>query len=138
MCEVANFYAEWRCVSRVQVFVLGGPGAGKGTQCSRIQKEFNIPHLSAGGWGLQMLNKEARLQAATLPNSRLRLCVLHAGDCLREEQANPCSPYAHLIDTCIREGETATPAPRASPSGRHGDSCVDGICKETGGGRHCR
>ncbi|XP_067678842.1 UMP-CMP kinase-like [Haliotis asinina] len=30
------------------VFVLGGPGAGKGTQCVRIEKEFGFLHLSAG------------------------------------------------------------------------------------------
>ncbi|CAG0918010.1 unnamed protein product [Notodromas monacha] len=30
------------------VFVLGGPGSGKGTQCSKIIKEFEFVHLSAG------------------------------------------------------------------------------------------
>lgn len=30
------------------VFVLGAPGAGKGTQCSLIAKEFDFVHLSAG------------------------------------------------------------------------------------------
>ncbi|KNC56170.1 uridylate kinase [Thecamonas trahens ATCC 50062] len=30
------------------VFVLGGPGAGKGTQCARIVKEFGLTHLSVG------------------------------------------------------------------------------------------
>ena len=30
------------------VFVLGGPGAGKGTNCARIQEEFGYVHLSAG------------------------------------------------------------------------------------------
>lgn len=30
------------------VFVLGGPGAGKGTQCERLVKDFNFCHLSAG------------------------------------------------------------------------------------------
>ncbi|CEO94808.1 hypothetical protein PBRA_003621 [Plasmodiophora brassicae] len=30
------------------VFVLGGPGAGKGTQCQRIVSEFGYVHLSAG------------------------------------------------------------------------------------------
>lgn len=32
----------------VVVFVLGGPGAGKGTQCERISKEFGFKHISAG------------------------------------------------------------------------------------------
>jgi len=30
------------------VFVLGGPGAGKGTQCGLLVEEFNFSHLSAG------------------------------------------------------------------------------------------
>jgi len=30
------------------VFVLGGPGSGKGTQCARISEEFRWVHLSAG------------------------------------------------------------------------------------------
>ena len=30
------------------VFVTGGPGSGKGTQCDKIVKEFNFTHLSSG------------------------------------------------------------------------------------------
>mmetsp|Transcript_11757 Transcript_11757/g.35013 ORF Transcript_11757/g.35013 Transcript_11757/m.35013 type:complete len:240 (+) Transcript_11757:183-902(+) len=30
------------------LFCLGGPGAGKGTQCARLQEEFGFAHLSAG------------------------------------------------------------------------------------------
>ena len=30
------------------IFVLGGPGAGKGTQCAKLAAEFGIKHLSAG------------------------------------------------------------------------------------------
>ncbi|KAF8270403.1 adenylate kinase-domain-containing protein [Lactarius quietus] len=30
------------------VFVLGGPGAGKGTQCSLLVEKYNFSHLSAG------------------------------------------------------------------------------------------
>jgi len=30
------------------VFVLGGPGAGKGTQCANIVRDFGFAHLSAG------------------------------------------------------------------------------------------
>jgi UMP-CMP kinase len=30
------------------VFVLGGPGTGKGTQCAKIARAFNWVHLSAG------------------------------------------------------------------------------------------
>ncbi|CAI7797836.1 unnamed protein product, partial [Closterium sp. NIES-54] len=30
------------------VFVLGGPGSGKGTQCAKIVEEYGFTHLSAG------------------------------------------------------------------------------------------
>ena len=30
------------------VFVAGGPGCGKGTQCAKIRDEFNLVHLSTG------------------------------------------------------------------------------------------
>ncbi|MCJ1356441.1 MAG: hypothetical protein MMC33_006436 [Icmadophila ericetorum] len=30
------------------IFVLGGPGAGKGTQCANIVKDYGFTHLSAG------------------------------------------------------------------------------------------
>ena len=30
------------------VFVLGGPGAGKGTQCALLVEEYGVVHLSAG------------------------------------------------------------------------------------------
>jgi UMP-CMP kinase len=32
----------------IVVFVLGGPGSGKGTQCSNIVRDFGFVHLSAG------------------------------------------------------------------------------------------
>lgn len=32
----------------MQILFLGAPGAGKGTQCKRVAKELNIPHLSSG------------------------------------------------------------------------------------------
>ncbi|KAL8441387.1 hypothetical protein Emag_007221 [Eimeria magna] len=30
------------------IFILGGPGAGKGTQCEFISREYSLPHISAG------------------------------------------------------------------------------------------
>ncbi|KIV99181.1 uncharacterized protein PV09_09134 [Verruconis gallopava] len=30
------------------IFVLGGPGAGKGTQCANLVKDYGFKHLSAG------------------------------------------------------------------------------------------
>lgn len=30
------------------IFVLGGPGAGKGTQCAKLARDFHVHHLSVG------------------------------------------------------------------------------------------
>ncbi|CDR43468.1 CYFA0S12e00804g1_1 [Cyberlindnera fabianii] len=30
------------------IFILGGPGSGKGTQCAKLVKDYNFAHLSAG------------------------------------------------------------------------------------------
>jgi adenylate kinase family enzyme len=39
------------------VFVLGGPGSGKGTQCAKIAAEHNLAHVSTG----DMLRNEVKL-----------------------------------------------------------------------------
>lgn len=56
------------------LFVLGGPGAGKGTQCSKICENF--PE-----W-----------------------CHISAGDCLRAERNDPTSKDGELINNTIKEG----------------------------------
>lgn len=44
-----SVYRQFITMSKPQVvFVLGGPGAGKGTQCSNIVSKFGFVHLSAG------------------------------------------------------------------------------------------
>ena len=32
----------------VVIFVIGGPGTGKGTQCKLLAKDFGMVHLSIG------------------------------------------------------------------------------------------
>jgi len=57
------------------LFVLGGPGAGKGTQCTNIVENFKSwAHISAG-------------------------------DCLRAERQDPSSADGELINTFIKEGQ---------------------------------
>lgn len=57
------------------VFVLGGPGAGKGTQCSLIIENFpKWAHISAG-------------------------------DCLRAERNDPSSKVGEMINEYIKEGK---------------------------------
>lgn len=43
------------------VFVLGGPGAGKGTQCARLVEQYSFVHLSAG----DLLRAEQNRQGST-------------------------------------------------------------------------
>lgn len=40
------------------IFVLGGPGAGKGTQCANLVKDFGFIHLSAGDLLREEQNRE--------------------------------------------------------------------------------
>lgn len=56
------------------VFVLGGPGSGKGTQCAKLVTEFHFKHLSTG----DLLREEAKKEteegkkiAATLKEGKL-------------------------------------------------------------------
>jgi len=57
------------------LFVLGGPGVGKGTQCAKIVENFSAwAHISAG-------------------------------DCLRAERNNPESKDGEIINNNIKEGK---------------------------------
>ncbi|KAF2630841.1 UMP-CMP kinase-like protein [Macroventuria anomochaeta] len=38
----------WSPDSITVIFVLGGPGAGKGTQCTKLVSDYGFKHLSAG------------------------------------------------------------------------------------------
>jgi len=40
--------ATWSSKDVSVIFVLGGPGVGKGTQCSNMVKDYGFVHLSAG------------------------------------------------------------------------------------------
>ena len=42
------------------VFILGGPGAGKGTQSDSIKEQFKFVHLSAG----DLLREERKTQGS--------------------------------------------------------------------------
>jgi len=46
--EASGEGAAGRPATRTIVFVLGGPGSGKGTQCARLATEFGYRHLSTG------------------------------------------------------------------------------------------
>ena len=73
------------------VFVLGGPGSGKGTQCERIVRDFGFTHLSAGdllraevasgselGQECEALMKEGKLVPMKITIELLRNAMLRA------------------------------------------------------------
>merc|ERR1711916_283017 len=51
-------------------FVLGGPGAGKGTQCASLVEEFGFTHLSAGD--LLRAERDTGSEVAELINNYIR------------------------------------------------------------------
>merc|ERR1719281_92705 len=57
------------------LFVLGGPGAGKGTQCAKVVENFK------------------------------RWAHVSAGDCLRAERNDPTSKDGEIISQNIKEGK---------------------------------
>jgi adenylate kinase len=76
----------------VVVFVLGGPGSGKGTQCERIVKEYGFTHFSIGDLlraekasGSKTANlideyiKEGKLVPAKIPVKLLKKAMKKAG-----------------------------------------------------------
>ena len=74
------------------VYVLGGPGAGKGTQSAKLVEEFGFVHLS----GSITLH---------LPYQIFMILYDIAGDLLRAEQNREGSEYGQLIRTYIKEGK---------------------------------
>lgn len=55
------------------VFVLGEPGAGKSTQCSKLVKEFGFSHLSAG----ELLR--TAIHDGSVPNSQTLASTIDGG-----------------------------------------------------------
>ncbi|CAE7124803.1 unnamed protein product [Rhizoctonia solani] len=118
------------------IYVLGGPGAGKGTQCARIVEEFGFVHLS----GVHVSSYSILVRSTT--NSHPPQI---AGDLLREEQNREGSEFGELIRKHIRDGtivpmevtikllenamraELEKPHPGAAWENGHGRFLVDGF-----------
>ncbi|KIK08120.1 hypothetical protein K443DRAFT_672601 [Laccaria amethystina LaAM-08-1] len=80
------------------IFVLGGPGAGKGTQCARLVKDFHFCHLSAGDLLRAEQNRQGS-QYGTLIQT-----------CIREGTIVPMEVTIKLLENAMtaamREGRT--------------------------------
>ncbi|CAA7391692.1 unnamed protein product [Spirodela intermedia] len=74
-------------------FVIGGPGSGKGTQCSKISEAFGFAHLSAG----DLLRKEI------LSNSDNGVMICNT---IKEGQIVPSEITVGLIQRAIESTDT--------------------------------
>jgi len=83
--------------SRITViYVLGGPGAGKGTQCGKLVEDFGFCHLSAG----DLLRAEQQREGSNY-GDLIRTCI-------REGNIVPMEVTVKLLenamDTALKEG----------------------------------
>ncbi|KAI9341354.1 adenylate kinase-domain-containing protein [Obelidium mucronatum] len=78
------------------IFVLGGPGSGKGTQCERLAKEFNLTHLSTGDLLRAELQKGSDIG---------KKC----GDLMKEGKIVPMDVILGLLKNAIEQSPESTP-----------------------------
>lgn len=73
------------------LFVLGGPGAGKGTQCANLVKDYGFTHLSAG----DLLRAEQ-----DRPNSQFGQLIK---DYIKEGKIVPMEVTVQLLENAMTE-----------------------------------
>lgn len=88
----------------VVVFVLGGPGAGKGTQCARLVAEQGFVHLSAGD-----LLRAEQLR----PESEYGAMIK---EYIKEGKIVPMQVTIKLLENAMRESMNANSATTVGPS----------------------
>ncbi|KAJ7098176.1 UMP-CMP kinase [Mycena belliarum] len=86
-------------------FVLGGPGAGKGTQCSRLVEDYGFCHLSAG----DLLRAEQHREGSEF-GELIQTCI-------REGTIVPMEVTVKLLENAMAA---------ALKEGRSGDGWADG------------
>ncbi|KAK4156962.1 adenylate kinase-domain-containing protein [Chaetomidium leptoderma] len=78
------------------LFVLGGPGAGKGTQCARLVRDYHFTHLSAG----DLLRAEQ-----DRPGSQYGQLIR---DCIKDGAIVPMEVTVALLENAMRETITTS------------------------------
>lgn len=79
------------------LFVLGGPGAGKGTQCARLVSEYGFAHLSAG----DLLRAEQER-----PGSQFGELIK---DCIKNGDIVPMEVTVQLLENAMAETISRSP-----------------------------
>jgi 5'-deoxynucleotidase YfbR-like HD superfamily hydrolase len=64
LAKERNAISSKKSTDTVIVFVIGGPGVGKGTQCSRLAADLGFEHISVG----DLLREEARRPSSVYAN----------------------------------------------------------------------
>ncbi|KAJ7135043.1 UMP-CMP kinase [Mycena crocata] len=98
----------------IVIFVLGGPGAGKGTQCTKLVQDFGFCHLSAG----DLLRAEQHREGSEFGE--------FIQTCIREGNIVPMEVTVKLLENAM----TAALAEGRSGDGwanGHGRFLVDGF-----------
>ncbi|KAF9475328.1 UMP-CMP kinase [Pholiota conissans] len=102
------------------VFVLGGPGAGKGTQCGRLVEDFGFCHLSAG----DLLRAEQTREGSSY-GELIRTCI-REGTIVPMEVTIKLLEVAMLAAIDATERRDAVPPPAGWGAGR-GRFLIDGF-----------
>uniref|UniRef100_A0A7S0WVZ6 UMP-CMP kinase n=1 Tax=Pyramimonas obovata TaxID=1411642 RepID=A0A7S0WVZ6_9CHLO len=90
----------------VVVFVLGGPGAGKGTQCANLIRDYGFEHLSAGDLlraHVKSGTKEGNVVAEMIKNGQIVPSEVTVG--LLQEAMKASGKEKFLIDGFPRNDE---------------------------------
>eukprot|EP00455_Lapot_gusevi_P055799 TRINITY_DN9124_c0_g1_i2.p1 TRINITY_DN9124_c0_g1~~TRINITY_DN9124_c0_g1_i2.p1 ORF type:complete len:433 (+),score=94.99 TRINITY_DN9124_c0_g1_i2:77-1375(+) len=95
------------------VFVLGGPGVGKGTQCDKIARDYGMTHLSAG----QLLRRE-------IENPQSQFSSL-LDQTIREGRIVPAEITTELLQ---QEMSRISSSPSSSSSSCASGGCGSGSC----------
>jgi len=98
----------------IVIYVLGGPGAGKGTQCGRIVEDFGFVHLSAG----DLLRDEQKREGSEFGAM--------ISEHIRNGTIVPMEVTVKLLENAIR-AELGKPHAGAGWENGHGRFLVDGF-----------
>lgn len=97
------------------IFVLGGPGAGKGTQCARLVHDYGFTHLSAG----DLLRAEQ-----DRPGSQYGQLIR---DCIKNGEIVPMEVTVALLENAMRDTMTKKTPPPPPREQQHHKFLIDGF-----------